>query len=371
MVKDRAAIWISVLAGFLILGGLFYLTRDRSLTGHNDFLSLYTGATLAGSPGLYSLEANQKVHLAATGTALEFVFFRPPYYAVLLKPLAWLPYRAAYLLFQLIALGSIAWFLRAFGRETPELIVFASLSVPLYCAFLNGQDTGIATAIAGAAVVALRRGKDTLAGLIFSLATIKFHLFILVPLALIMHRRWHVLKGGAIGGLILAGISFLSAGFDWPQRYIAALGNPALHQAAANSATLRSAAEALAGGSPVMLVGLSLLVVVIAGWIAWSTPDTEIALAGALVASLLIAFHATAHDMTVLLLPLALVLSRCQDTRVRGMAALLASPILGICVFLGAPFSVAAPGVGMLFLLVLARSLQVQTAMTRAEGLAS
>ena len=98
--------------------------------------------------------------------------------------------------------------------------MLGAFSLPLAFALVNGQDTPLPRGNSGASVsVWMRRGRDVVAGAVLSLCAIKFHMFLLLPVVLLVHRRWQVLKGGLIGGLILLAISFLSEGVRWPMQY--------------------------------------------------------------------------------------------------------------------------------------------------------
>src|SRR5271168_1497736 len=215
--KDSALVWTAVALGVALLAGCGYLQKDRALHGFNDFMQLYAGATLVGTPELYDIAANQRVTLKATGMALEGVnYTRPPFYAAFLRPLAYLPYRTAYLVFEIASLAALLGFIVLFRREVPELVLFVSLSLPAVMALLNGQDITLVVFLMGAALLLMRKERDLAAGVGLSLCAIMFLLFLLLPLALVVRGKWRVLGGGALGGVGLMAISFLVAGWHWP-----------------------------------------------------------------------------------------------------------------------------------------------------------
>src|SRR6476646_4473917 len=91
-------------AGALTLGIslLLLMPVHRMLIGQNDFAHFYIGGTLFGTPGLHSPEANFALQKELVGGVLEHSYFlRPTFYGAFYKPLAALPYRAAYLIFQI------------------------------------------------------------------------------------------------------------------------------------------------------------------------------------------------------------------------------------------------------------------------------
>jgi hypothetical protein len=89
----------------LAIGG--FPALDRFLPGRNDFLQLYGGARLSGTPQLYEPAASKKIEMELVGVWLEGVYYsRPPFYAFLLGPLVKLPYLTAYWLFPAISVGA-------------------------------------------------------------------------------------------------------------------------------------------------------------------------------------------------------------------------------------------------------------------------
>ncbi len=119
---------------------LAYMQKDRVLRGENDFAQLYTGGTLAGTPELYSRAANLAIVQTNLGLTMESVVYtRPPFYAALLKPLAWLPYRGAYAVFSFASLACVLWFVYRFSQECSALPFLAAMSVPILTEFVAGK----------------------------------------------------------------------------------------------------------------------------------------------------------------------------------------------------------------------------------------
>lgn len=224
--EGRVFFPLAIGAGCIWLALLAWGQRERFLAGVNDFAQLYAGATLVGTPELYSPEANKRVHREAIGVELSSVYYsRPPFYAFLLKPLAALPYRAAYWVFQSVSFLCLAWFLWAFARSPVEVALFACLYPPLIFVLLNCQDAGIALALAGAGYLLLERDRPFAAGLVWSMCAIKPHLFVFLPVVLIVHRKWRALAGGCL----LVALSFAAQGRNWISEYLALLRSPEIH----------------------------------------------------------------------------------------------------------------------------------------------
>lgn len=342
--NDRLLLACSSLVGILLLAGWGYLHRDRALQGHNDFMQLYAGASLIGSGGLYSIPANQKLLVEKTGLALEGVnYTRLPFYAVLLRPLAWLPYRSAYSVFSILSLGLFAGFIAMHRRDARELPLFASLSIPALATFINGQDVAVVLFLAGLAVYLMRREWKLVAGLVFALCAIKFHLFILLPVALAARREWRVLAGGALGATLLAAVSFIAAGPSWPLEYLALLSDPVTHPAAGNSITLRTLFFSMGWNQPALLLAASVAVALLTAFLAARSCSTELAIALSLAGSLLVSYHAYAQDALLLLLVFAIVVRGSSDVPLRAVSALILTPPLYLCALLGPPVAAVLP----------------------------
>jgi hypothetical protein len=342
------------LLGLIFLGLLGYVQRDRFLTGRNDFVQLYAGSRLSGTPGLYDPETNKRIHKQALGVWLESVYYsRPPFYAFLLRPFGYLAYRTAYWTFQFFSLLALLAFLGIWVPRCRELLNFVGLCLPLLANLLTGQDLAFALLAAALAIEAMRRGHDYTAGLLFSLCAIKPHLFVLVPVVLLIHRKWRVLRGGIAGGSLLLCVSFLVDGIDWPARYLAMLANPELHPGAEHMPTLRGLLAAFANGEfPWVMAFLAVAVVAVVAYIG-RRPNLEFGLAFALVGGLLIGYHAYLQDCVLLLLVFVLVTEHSRWAPLRGATAIALTPPLFLFLAAGRPWNALVP-IMMLVLLALA-----------------
>jgi hypothetical protein len=337
--------WISAALGLTLLICLGLLQRDRFLPGQNDFLQLYAGAKLSGTPDLYSPTEARRIHRESTGIELVGVYYsRPPFYADLLRPLSWLPYRVAYWTFEALSFAAFGIFLMLFVPQCQELVLFSSLCLPLLSNFLNGQDVTLVLLLAAGSILAIRKDHDFLAGLLLSLCAIKGHLFVLTPLVFLIHRRWTILAGGAVGGGALTVLSFLTDGWDWPRRYLTLLANPELHPSPASMPNLRGLVFGVTGAeNPVAYWVLTILVVAAVVWLAWKLRDLEMAFAMSMVAGLLVGYHAYLQDAVLLLLPFAIVIAKSKVVPLRVLMALAILPPIYICLLMGRPWNIAVP----------------------------
>ena len=151
-------------------------------------------------------------------------------------------------LFSLASFGSILWFVISFRREFPALPLLAAMGVPLGLALCTGQDTPFLLLILGVAVLLLRRGLDFAAGLLLSPLAIKFHLFLFLPLALLLKKRWSTLTGALVGLGAATLLGLLVAGPDSLSRYVQVLRDPWINPVATHMPNLHGLVTNLGGG---------------------------------------------------------------------------------------------------------------------------
>ena len=349
----RAAV---LLAAASVAAVLAWPVREFLLRGQTDFVQLYTGAKLAGTGKLYDAEANYEWHQRLFGVRFPAVLHsRPAFYAVLLQPLGWLPYRTAFWLFVLLNVAAAAWVFRRILGPSPPAASFGAVYPATYLAILWGQDVWLAVALFCASVLLLRRGREAGAGLVMSLCSIKAHLFLLVPLVLLAHRRWRVLAGGAAGSAGLFLLCIAGDGPGWLTCYWKLLTGSAIHRDMGGMPNLQGVSVQL--GSPAWFLPVAMLAVAAAVvWISARSRNIDAALAAALAGGYLLSYHAYPQDALTLLVAFALL----PAAALRGLPAaawwFLASPLpLGFAL-LGPPFHVVLPCAAAWALAVLAFS---------------
>jgi hypothetical protein len=335
--------WLPVALGVTFLAALAYLQKDRALQGANDFAQLYTGATLVNTPDLYSRTANLVVVKENLGFTMESVVYtRPPFYAALLKPLAWLPYRTAYAIFSFTSLASVLWFVIRFSKECSALPFFAAMSLPILTAICGGQDTPFLLAILGGSMLLTRANKDVWAGVLLSLLAIKFHLFLFVPLLLLLKQRWAILRGALTGTAGLVGFGISVAGGDAWKQYVGVLRDPWINPSATIMPNIHGLVAVLNGGTA---LELALIATVVAAflWTVRSNDDYEFLLAVSLVCGLLVSFHSGVADDIVLLPAFVAIVQTSTLPSLRAASALVLTPVPYFMVLADAPYSAFLP----------------------------
>jgi hypothetical protein len=326
----RLVDWLPVALGFALLASLVSLQWHRVIRGQNDFVALYAGGKLAGTPGLYSRDANEALIQSVLGATMQSVVYtRPPFYAALLKPLTLLPYLAAYGVFCALCLASVLWFVLRFSKECEALPLYASFSIPLAAFLPQGQDTPLLLTFAGASILLTRQGRDFLAGMVLSLCAIKFHLFLLIPVLLLAKKRWRILAGAAVGTGVLTLLGFLVAGGRSLEQYVAMLRDPWINFSADMMPNLHGLTASLKLGSaaPLMETGMVCVVVAAFLWICQRTDNYEFLFALSLLCGLLVSYHSGISDQILLLLVFVLIVNSRGEKPLRIALALTLTPI--------------------------------------------
>lgn len=335
----RVLDWLPIVFGIALLTTLVTLQGQRILHGQNDFVALYAGGRLVGTPGLYSQSANEDSIRSILGVTMQSVVYtRPPFYAALLKPLTLFPYLWAYGLFVAMCLASIVWFVTRFSKECAVLPLYASFSITIAALLLEGQDTPFLLVFVGAHILLSRQKRDFLAGLVLSLCAIKFHLFLLVPLLLLLKKRWRTLAGAVAGtgALFLLGIAV--AGVDSTLAYVNTLRNPWINFSAEMMPNVHGLVTTL-HGNPVVEIGIVCAVVLAFLWACHETGDYERLLALSLLCGLLVSYHSGIGDGILLLVVFALTIPSGS----RPLRVVLAVTLSPIPWFLGLPVSIVMP----------------------------
>ena len=292
---------------------------------HDDFLCWYIGAKLAWSGDFHHMY-DPAVQWAVQRSVLPderilSVFPRPPFFAALIAPMAVLPYRAAFVVWLLIQTALLGicfyWAWKKFGDDA---LVWGALSGPAFFGIASGQDTSLMLALALAGYVLAERGEDRWAGAVWALMLIKFNLVLLLPLALLVTRRWRMLQGFSFAAAGLAAFSALVLGADGLRLYFQMLSSsefPKLNPTPELMINLQSLAAHLGMNGPAFLV-MATIVVLGAGWIAMREAPLWRSLSATFVAALLVAPHVYAYNGALLLLPtwLAIFQSTFRWTRI-------------------------------------------------------
>jgi hypothetical protein len=359
--RERTTQLAAILAALGASAFYVVLATGTAPAQNQDFLNLYTGGMLARTGHLadlydFDVQVRQQERIAP-GVRPHFPFVRPPFYAVALSPISLLPFHQAYcawIALQILLLLCVwAWSWRRFG---PESIIYCSLFSPAALGIAHGQDCVVLTLIGMGALVAAERRQDKAAGSLFALALCKFHLFLLIPFAIALRRRWAMLAGYAVTAAILAFGSFALAGTAGIRGYVALLTRRDLATLAPSPGRMlgvRAMAVNFGADWLWLEAGIAILVVAASLWPAYGERDEWRWIAAAVLGSLLLSPHTYGYDAAVLL-PFAVAavyLGTERGTRAAAATALL--PLTYLPVLAGPPWAALPSFVLLAFLAAL------------------
>lgn len=329
----------------------------------HDFLNLYSGGTLAlhGSfRQLYIPETQLQTERQFIPQLPALVpFVRPPLYALALAWVAAIPFRWAlgvWLGLQVaIYLLVLAW---AKARWGPEALVFGAMFLPATLGIASGQDCMVILAIVAGVIALQDRGKETAAGAVLALGLIKFHLFVVWPLALLLQKRWRMLASAAAVTLVEVLLSWFLAGSYGLAAYIGLLRNPSIERLSPSPdlmINVHALTLNIGEGNAYLRVALVAAVIGLATLISLKAPFRS-AVVAASTASLLVSPHVYGYDAALLFPSLCLVLFETRSTIPKLLAVLLCSPVPYLLNLAGFPWMITTPLCLMLLLLFLAES---------------
>ncbi|MGA2182178.1 MAG: glycosyltransferase family 87 protein [Bryobacteraceae bacterium] len=357
----RPPIETLLLVAVLVSAWVFLGLMVRTAALHHDFLNLYTGASLARD-GQFSQLHSETAQLAreralVPATTVLVPFVRPAFYAALLAPLSLFDYRTAFLLWTVLQWGILGgcwwWGWRRFG---PDALLWGALSLPAGLGIAHGQDAPVVLAIMIAGYSLAERGEEGWAGVVWSLALMKFNLLLGLPLAMLATRRWRMLGGFASGGAALGLLSLALGGLQDAGNYLAMLTDKRLERLSPTPEFMMNlqAIAANMGAPPVpffVLAGTGVLVLLM---VALHDAPLWRWFSSALIAGMMLAPHTYGYDATVLLLVLWLVLFESRDPRSRTIAAVFATPLVPLTTLAGPPWAATTALVLLLLFAALA-----------------
>jgi Glycosyltransferase family 87 len=310
-----------VLSGILLRAYIFnHLPHDLSVCT-TDFSAFYAGGKLAGTPNLYVPQAAFDVERQAMGCVMEnLVFIRPPFYALLMWPLAQLPFMTALELWRVLGLAAVGAFIWMWPGDKWIAAAACAWYLPLANNFTVGQDVAFLLVLLLGAYHCLKADRQFWAGILLGLCLIKFHLLVLLPLLIFHKKLWRTLLGISVAGVIALSASYVAGGRHWMEYYLAALHDFRMDPYPWNMINLK----ALFYYHPEWLIP-SVAVIVLVSWYVIYKGSLEVSLAAVLIGGVLINPHTTIADGT-LILPVFLMARRAPLIILRVLATFALTP---------------------------------------------
>ncbi|HEV2036553.1 MAG TPA: glycosyltransferase 87 family protein [Candidatus Dormibacteraeota bacterium] len=316
------------LGSFLFWAGYWFTFVRGNLLGP-DFFSFYSAAKLyvqSGGSAVYDLVLQKQMQLLVTGQPpdrfIVLPYFHPPYYTLLIAPLAYLDFRQAYYAMAafnvILAAALVVLLIRSsqcvHGRAGLVAAALIAGFFPLFVTVLQGQSDLVVLLPLAAAYTAWARGRRGWAGIFSALALAKPQLLLLIPVLFVARRAWRALAGFAA---VVAGLGLVSvAGFGLAPvtGYLNSVGAwaiggklPTAGQVVVYTDTavysLRNILDAMPGGGTAALVVLVFLLALVALSLSWRPDKPRLDFALAIAASLVLSPHQNVHDLALLIIP--------------------------------------------------------------------
>jgi hypothetical protein len=331
----------------LCLSGLS-MALSRSANTHFDFRTQYAAGYMVRTGHarqLYDYDETRQIQnevVSQSDKALPFIHLA--YEALLYVPFSLFTYETAYFLFFGINVFFLVW---AFFLLRPYLSGFAEIwrllpaaiflcFLPVTMTLLEGQNSILLLVLMIAVMARLDRGEDQWAGLLLGLASVKFQYVIPIALLFLIWRRWRFLAGFAVSSALVVMISVWLTGIGGFLAYLRLLGSMSARFSSQNGMhlgirpelmpNLRGLMYAMSGSSSrtIFLLTLSLSAAVLL----W-TATRRFSFPLALMASLLVSYHETFTDASLLIVPVACAVMVAVKTRgARSLYIVLVSAVI-------------------------------------------
>lgn len=312
--------------------------RSRS-----DFSATYVAATVwqEGHGNLLydeDFEARRHREFLPSGYMVDLPYNNPPSAVVIAAPLTTLNINVAVMVWGLIQLALLMlsafvamrwarWPARSSALARIAVFLAACAGSGTYLLLLLGQWDGVIALGVASAYAAWRSRRPGLAGflVVTSLAIAKPHLGLGIAAFLIGRHERRAIMGASIAVVVVGAIGLLVDGVAgyvmWFHELWAAVSSTPANEtfgiagAVASWMGLGSAAQIVVVAGSVVI----LCVAAVLGWLSRRRPDMlEVAFAGALACSLLVAIHLLGHDLVILAPAFVWCVARvfsCDDSR--------------------------------------------------------
>lgn len=324
------------MGGMLLIHGiLLWQVRDVIAKGYPDFTTFYMAGKMVrdghGSE-LYDLRAEWRVQqefapwVSIRQAALPYM--HAPFEALVFVPFAWLPYGAAFMLWDglnLLILFLLPCLLRPhvplLRQVSPWLIFGIELAYfPIFFVLLQGQDVILLLLFYVLAFIALKKNRDAEAGFWLALGLFRFHLILPFVLVLFVARKYRLVHTFSLTGLALAGISGWIVGWRNLLHYPGYIWWLEQHKSSviltpSDTTNIRGLLDTLLAKwlpGPLVLaavIALSAITVLLAlrSWrgLGEAPMRFDVSFSITLLAAVLVGYHSFIYDLAVLLIPLA------------------------------------------------------------------
>jgi arabinofuranan 3-O-arabinosyltransferase len=301
------------------------LYRAGTWIVNGNGLPIYTDFANAWAAGIQALHGNAaalydpaevaKVHNALFGPT-SFLYPNwpyPPTYFLILPPVVALPYRWAFIAWDLVTLLGCVAVVYLIVRRRPAIAL--ALAAPFTAwNFLAAQNGFLTAALLGASLLLLER-RPAAAGIFIGLLSYKPQFGILIPVALVASHQWRAVGSAAAAVVLVAGVSIAAFGTGawaaFPGQLAAQTGMSLLADPGNGWGyiqTVYGLIRSLHGGPALawLAQGSITLGAVVIVWLVWRSGAGYPLKAATLSGAALVATpYAFAYDMAALVIPAA------------------------------------------------------------------
>jgi hypothetical protein len=336
-------VWAKTIILLIFISSLavFAASRPYFLLQGADFPHFYCAARmLADGHGRQLYDADiQRQYQARYVGRVGTLYTHPPFETLLYLAGAWLPLRYSYLLWSLLTMALLAAGARRLAEEALPawdwriLVVLGLTFIPSVLSILQGQDSLLLLVLVILAFTSLRRQRGFSAGCSLGLGLFKFQLALPLVLVLILTQgknvRLGLAKGFGLTVLALAGVSAVISGWfvftTYPKFLLHFKEQPfggLVPRAMANfrglTYFLLRRDESPAALFIIAILSAVALFMTVRSWKRASLTSNisateclarfDLAFANTVIFALLTCYHFNPHDLSLLLLPIALLL---------------------------------------------------------------
>ncbi|MGH9586221.1 MAG: glycosyltransferase family 87 protein [Acidobacteriaceae bacterium] len=339
--------WVICLFALELVGHHFMLNQSKELY---DFPQFYAAGYLVRThpSHLYDLAQQGSLQHAILPIRAFLPYYHPSYHALLYAPFSLLSYRTAYsaiVVFNMLMVMGAFFVARPifssvipWWQPRPGLMLF--IFVPLLNAVMLGQDSTLSLLLYCLTWRQLQSGKDMSAGFFLALALFKFQIVLPIAMLVAIRQGWRFTSGFLITASGIALLCFGIVGAAGTREYVRLL----LAGAAVDKSIV---AQHVMGLSPSLartnIAGLlyacagrfrpshmafNVLVAIcslaVFAWCARIIRHVELkaAFAIAILCGLLVSYHLLNYDLTLALLPVALLAGRTHRYILLGLFGL-------------------------------------------------
>jgi hypothetical protein len=327
--RQRCLELLPVLGVFLVV--LYFANHFQEMRNGIDFCHFYAAARIVHDGRAAQLydPLLQHDYLARYTGRVGTYFAHPAFETLIYLPFCLWSLSSAYILWcafnaVLILLVSKLLSDQLLLSWSWSLLGFLSLLyVPVLLNFLQGQDSLLLLFVLCAAFTAAQRHRNFLAGCLLACGCFKFHLMIPIVIVLVFGAGRDLWRGLLCGGLGILGLSVATLGWSATATYprflyrVSSLPLAGFHYRA--MANLRGLWEIAMPDSPrltswlVVASSLSVLGIgVYASRLCKRSGSNKLAWTIAVLTAILVSYPLSPHDLTILLLPAALLVDHVR-----------------------------------------------------------